>query len=351
MKNLTLRAATDVGMVREKNEDSFWIKDFGDTAVIMVADGMGGAVGGKIASTTAVETAEEIFRSWSGEQPVADVIINIMRLAHQRIREKGATVSGNLNMGTTCTVAVIGDRGQGKKVSGAVPVWFGHIGDSKLYHIRAGMVVQRSTDHSMLQRMLDAGALTPEEAKNYAHKNIIYKSLGGSENADVDPAQEFKLEPGDALLLCSDGLSNYVTTDEMMQSLAGAPSLEKAAAYMVNLAKASGGDDNITVVIAELGAYPRDKRIKLAPIKVAPAHARARSKTPAVIGLLIILGVLCSLLAFVLREEKQGHNGTSHPKTKSQTPPAIRSRPPESSPQQPSQSTDDQTMEKKQENK
>ncbi len=313
MKEMKLHALTDVGMVREKNEDSHWIADLGDCAVVMVADGMGGAVGGKIASTTAVETAEELLRAWDGASPIGDRIVEIMRSAHQRIREKGTTADGrNLDMGTTCTLVVI---------SGGGHVNFGHIGDSKLYHLRDGIVVQRSTDHSMLQRMLDAGALTPEEARKYAHQNIIYKSLGGSENADIDPAQEFELERGDALLLCSDGLSNDVTTGEMAAVLAGTPTLEKAAAYMIDLAKARGGDDNITVALAERGVYPRDKRVKLVPVKASRAARRSTRKAPAVIGLLFVLAVLCGLLAFVLRKEKGVRVKTAQPSGKSQTQP------------------------------
>ncbi len=311
MNRLKTAARTDVGLVREKNEDSFWIRDLGDSLVLLVADGMGGAVGGQIASTTAVETVEELMRAWDGASPIGDRIVEIMKSAHQRIRAKGATPEGkNLNMGTTCTFAAIGAGGH---------VTFGHIGDSKLYHIRAGIVVQRSTDHSMLQRMLDAGALTPEEAKNYAHKNIIYKSLGGSENADIDPAQEFELEKGDALLLCSDGLSNYVTTDELAAALAGTPSLQKAAAYMVDLAKARGGDDNITVVLAEYGTYARNSRIKLPPIARPHPRKRRSGKAPIVATLLIVLIVLCSLLAYVLKEERK-ESGSRAPQTQPHKP-------------------------------
>lgn len=309
MNDIKLYALSDVGIVREKNEDSYYIGRFHDAAVLLVADGMGGAVGGKIASTTAVEVISRAFKKQLGKNNEAEIIANAMASAHAAIRKKGETAGGNLNMGTTCTLAVISKDGQSvasgkKKEKKKIVAIFGHIGDSKLYHIRGDVVVQQSTDHTMLQRMLDAGAIKPEEAENFDHKNIIYKSLGGSEKVDLDPVQSFELQAGDVLLLCSDGLSNYVTSEEMAAILRGSVSLKAAARYLVKLAKYRGGDDNITVVMAEYGSFAREHSLKLERIRKTTRNSRPRGgKRWVVFSLLAVLFILCALLFIVIKAD------------------------------------------------
>jgi PPM family protein phosphatase len=315
MNDIKIFALSDIGMVREKNEDSCWIGEFRGAAVLLVADGMGGAVGGKIASATAVEVISEAFRKEYGKRKEEEIITAAMARAHAAIRQKGETTGGNLNMGTTCTLAVITETQPAvdssqllvnskkkREVEKKTKVIFGHIGDSKLYHIRRDLVVQQSTDHTMLQRMLDAGALKPEEAENFGHKNIIYKSLGGAEKVDLDPVQSFELEPSDALLLCSDGLSNFVKREEMANILRGTRHLKAAADYLVNLAKFRGGEDNITVVLAEYGSFARDRSLKLERVpRTSRASRPGGGKRLAVFSLLTVLLVLCAVLFIVLK--------------------------------------------------
>ncbi len=308
MKEMRVSAKSDVGQVRNQNEDSFWTFSKGDQALLLVADGMGGSVGGKIASTTAVDVFTERFgRGLPEDVPAA--LGESMTEAHRRIRGKGEIDGRNINMGTTCTVAVI------RTLENSATVTFTHIGDSKLYHLRGENIVQRSEDHTMLKRMLDAGALRPEDAADYIHRNVIYKSLGGAEKLDLDPVQFFDLEPGDALRLCSDGLSNDVPPEEMRRVLRGSKQLDEAARYLVNLANSRGGDDNITVVVSEFMELKRDPGIHLPEL---PGQEKLKNGTPGkplVIGILLfLLLVLSGLLVVLLRQDiaRKGGSGVAH---------------------------------------
>jgi len=257
MKQIKFFGISDVGLVRDGNEDSFLIREFSDKLVLAVADGMGGAAGGQIASQTAVATiVQEFDRPGDGSRGIAETIMAVMANTHQAIRLKGETAAGNLNMGTTCTLTVLIPLA----ASDRLKAFLGHVGDSKLYQLRDDAIVQRSQDHSMLARMHEAGINTadPELAASYRH--IITKSLGGSAELELDAVSEFDLEKGDILLLCSDGVSNYLQPLELMRVLKENRSLKRAVRRIVNLCKKRGGDDNITVILAEYGRFPRPMR-------------------------------------------------------------------------------------------
>jgi protein phosphatase len=280
MKDIKLFALTDIGMARFRNEDHYFFKVYEDTAVAVVADGMGGAAFGEVASRIVVETVEEVFEGKKDKDKPGpqQLIEECLRLSHRKIRKKAKNELGNPRMGTTCTLVAVntvpagGTGGKGSSPSPAkkasrqrkkTTVFFGHIGDSRLYHIRNDRVEQKTTDHTMMQKLLEAGALKPEDIETFAHKNVIYKSLGGSETVAIDPVQQFDIKKKDVLLLCSDGFSNYIRPEEMSRALRAVTNLEKSARYLVNLAKYRGGDDNITVILIEYGRYPRQKDIKL----------------------------------------------------------------------------------------
>ncbi|MEA3421846.1 MAG: protein phosphatase 2C domain-containing protein [Acidobacteriota bacterium] len=209
MSGIKIFGLTDVGMEREKNEDSFCIFKTSDMEVAVVADGMGGHTGGQIASSTTVKTIKNYFQKNGKKLKIKELIEDSLTLSNRKIREMAASLPSGMSMGTTCTMAVI----KGKFC------YYGHIGDSKLYHITKDSITQISTDHTMLQRMLDSGALKAEEAENYAHKNIIYRSIGGSENFKTDSTKHFLFMNGEMLLLCSDGLSGYITREQMFEIL------------------------------------------------------------------------------------------------------------------------------------
>ena len=292
MKNIKIFGLTDVGMKREKNEDSFTIFRTSNMDVVVVADGMGGHTGGQIASSTTVETIKNYFKKNGKKLKIKELIEDSLTLSNRKIREISAGLAPGMSMGTTCTMAVI----KGKFC------YYGHIGDSKLYHITKDSISQISTDHTMLQRMLDSGALKPEEAENYAHKNIIYRSIGGSENFKSDSTKHFLFIKGEILLLCSDGLSGYITSEEMLEILKAKANIKSAAEYMINLAKHRGGDDNITVIIVEKGKFRREKGIKLQKIKKIKRKTQGANRKPLIAVLLILLLVLTGLLLYLMKD-------------------------------------------------
>jgi len=292
MKNIKIFGLTDVGMVREKNEDSFAIFKTSDMDVAVVADGMGGHTGGQIASSTTVETIKNYFQKNGKKLKIKELIEDSLTLSNRKIREISASLPAGMSMGTTCTMAVI----RGKFC------YYGHIGDSKLYHITKDSINQISTDHTMLQRMLDSGALKAEEAENYAHKNIIYRSIGGSENFKIDSTEHFLFIEGEMLLLCSDGLSGLLTQEEMFEILKAKGNIKSAAEYMINLAKHRGGDDNITLIIVEKGKFRREKSIKLQKIKKIKRKIGGENRKPLIAVLLILLLVLTTLLFYLMKD-------------------------------------------------
>jgi len=246
---------TDVGVKRTNNEDNYLIND--EMQLFVVCDGMGGHVGGEFASAIAVNTVEEVltgveFRPEEHGLGAEDGAVEhtrerlryAVRLAGRRIHEKAAEEKEYTGMGTTC-VALLVDAGN---------AFVAHVGDSRGYIIRDGVIEQLTEDHSLVNEKIKAGLLTPEEAKNHRLKNVITRSLGYMEDVEVD-LQVRAIRRGDRFLLCSDGLSNLVDASEM-----GAAALDHspqaAARQLIELACARGGDDNITVVIARIDEVP-----------------------------------------------------------------------------------------------
>ncbi len=294
MKDIKVYAITDVGMVREANEDSYFVKDYGDMVVLTVADGMGGHIGGKTASTTAVKTIEKEFNKYRKDLPTEELMVRTMRKAHERIKEKSKGLPPGKSMGTTCTMSVIKDKGE---------VYLAHVGDSKLFQIRDDMIVQQSEDHTWVAAMIKAGVMSEEEAKQSENRNVITRSLGAGKDVKIDPAKKIDMKKGDILLLCSDGLTGYLTKDEILKIIKGTKDIKSAGKYMVELAKSRGGDDNITVIIAEYGRYKRDKNIRLDKIGKLRKPGGKNIKPFLLIILIIMLIVLVGLLLFVLKEE------------------------------------------------
>lgn len=243
---ITSCGITDVGMKRTNNEDNYLVND--ELNLFVCCDGMGGHVGGEYASAIAVNTVEEVLTTIEQdpdanlpdpENPVErtrEKLRYAIRLAGKRIFEKAAAEPEYKGMGTTA-LALLLDAGN---------FYIGHVGDSRGYLLREGRIEQLTEDHSLVYQKVKEGVLTPEEAKTHKLRNIITRSLGYMEEVEVD-LQVRAIRRGDKFMLCSDGLSNFVSTAEIGELLhRNAP--QQAARQLIQLACDRGGDDNITCV-------------------------------------------------------------------------------------------------------
>jgi protein phosphatase len=255
---------TATGRVRRNNEDNLWVATIGDASaapgdreanassaapgvLLAVADGMGGAKAGEVASKLAVETLAEELTRRAGVRPltsreIREVGIASVKCANDRIRQEGAKDSSREGMGTTLTVAW---------VVGATVELF-QVGDSRAYVLRKGVLEQLTTDQSLVGKLVEDGLLTEEEAERLPAKHIILQALGSEEDLDVEH-ESVQLEDGDKLLLCTDGLSGLVRHADIEAALKREAPLEDQCTRLIELAEAAGGSDNITVVLARVG--------------------------------------------------------------------------------------------------
>lgn len=224
---------TDVGFTRRRNEDSLRVHR--DAGLLVVADGMGGHAAGDVASLMAAEVVETaaVDERQSLEQA--------LRTAHSALTEAGRDGRGAPGMGTTCVAC----RLHGRLLETA---W---VGDSRLYRLRAGRLVQLSRDHSYVQSLVDAGELAVEAVATHPQRHVLAQCLGAgaSDRVEVE-AQTITAEPGDRLLLCTDGLNGELTDARIAELLAAEADDRRAAAALVDAALAAGGHDNTTVIVA-----------------------------------------------------------------------------------------------------
>lgn len=231
-------ARTDKGNVMSDNQDSFLITE-GEYPVYAVADGMGGHRGGRVASAMAVEGTR---RALSGMAPDEDRLRRCFARVNREIYDRQYE-DGNLSgMGTTLTV-LWEDRAR---------FLLGHVGDSRCYLLREGVLYQISSDHSLVAQLVREGALSQSDAESYPYRNIITRAVGTDFGLVPDISSHEK-RPGDRWLLCSDGLTEYVKAAEMLAVLKDAPA-EKAADALMRRALEGGGRDNITLILLEVGA-------------------------------------------------------------------------------------------------
>jgi protein phosphatase len=223
--------ATDIGQVREGNEDSYLV----EPPLYAVADGMGGHRGGEVASQLALETVEAMFREGRGS------LAEQVRQANRVVFERSVTDPKVAGMGTTLTAALVtGDSAH-----------LVHVGDSRAYLLRAGTLRQITEDHTMVARMVRLGEISEAEAEIHPHKNVLTRALGTDPDVDVDE-QDLGLLDGDRLLLCSDGLTTMVTPEQIQAILEATASAQDAADRLVRAANRAGGIDNITVVVMDV---------------------------------------------------------------------------------------------------
>jgi protein phosphatase len=231
---------TDPGRKRLRNEDAFVC----EPPLFAVADGMGGAQAGELASRLAAAALREGRADVVSEER----IVELLREANRRVYARASEDAAASGMGTTVTVALVeGDR-----------VVFGHVGDSRAYLIRDGELSQVTDDHSLVAELVRSGRLSPEEADSHPQRSVITRALGTDAEVDVDTFS-IEAKPGDLFLLCSDGLSSMVddrTILELAEKHRG--NLDEAARAMLGAANKGGGEDNITVVLFEMAADGAD---------------------------------------------------------------------------------------------
>ena len=234
---------SDTGLRRSNNEDAFVVKP--ELGFAAVSDGMGGPASGEVASRIFIETALEVFSKNSGrsEKEVSELVQNVFQLSNERILSTAQNDPRHHGMG--CTAEVLAFYSQGYIA--------GHVGDSRTYLFREGRLRQITKDHSVVQDQLDQGLIKPDEARNHALRHIILRAVGVREDLAVDIIRG-KTRPGDIFLLCSDGLTDMLEDASIREALLIPPDLEQKADRLIGLAKAAGGNDNITVTLCEVTA-------------------------------------------------------------------------------------------------
>jgi len=233
--------ASDIGLKRANNEDAFLVCP--EIGIFAVADGMGGAAAGEIASAIFIEAAGELFESTppaSAEQASAQVQ-EVFRLANARMVSHVVAHPEHRGMGCTAELLVFsGDR-----------YLVGHVGDSRTYLLREGELRQITRDHSLVQQMVDQGQITAAEARHHSRKNVVLRALGADLELSLDLVRG-SLFPKDLFLLCSDGLTDMLDDDSIKKALAFPVSLSEKVGLLVDGAIAAGGKDNVTVVLCQV---------------------------------------------------------------------------------------------------
>ena len=238
---MKISAKTDVGKVRSNNQDSFAAGDLtSEVSWAVVCDGMGGANGGNIASEAAVKVISDKLTSGyhvgMNDNSVKNLLISSVDAANNTLYSMANNNEELSGMGTTVVLAV----------RSTDTLYISNVGDSRIYIVSDSGITQVTTDHSVVQMMVDNGEITPEEAKEHPKKNVITRALGVDPEVRIDYSQE-QLNEDDLVLLCTDGLTNYVD-DEVILEVCKTEDRYKIADKLVELANENGGGDNITVV-------------------------------------------------------------------------------------------------------
>jgi serine/threonine protein phosphatase PrpC len=242
-------AGTDTGRQRRANEDSMLAR----APLFVVADGMGGAQAGEVASRLAVEAFQNGLDD--GSEPRAEMAA-LALAANSRIHKRSHSNAEQAGMGTTLTAVYVGEQ----------EVSIAHVGDSRAYCMRDGELIRLTDDHSLVDELLRQGRLTPEEAVEHPQRSVITRALGPEGAVEVD-TRSFRALPGDVYLLCSDGLTTMVAEDQLAEVLRSHPRLRDAGEALIAAANEAGGRDNITVVL-----------LRLEEVQVGPAASAPRDR-------------------------------------------------------------------------
>jgi serine/threonine protein phosphatase PrpC len=227
--------STDAGRKRRRNEDSF----VHEPPLFAVADGMGGAQAGEVASRLAAAAFREFHDA--DELDPEERVAAIIQEANRRIYERAKSDEQASGMGTTITAALVAEDG----------VAVGHVGDSRAYRLRDGQIEQLTEDHSLVADLVRSGRLTPDEADSHPQRSVITRALGTDPQVDVDTFMADS-QAGDVFLLCSDGLTTMVGDEDITETVGRTSTLEHATKALVRAANKAGGEDNVTVVIFRL---------------------------------------------------------------------------------------------------
>jgi len=243
---------TDVGMRRAGNQDALVVKlssEFSEWQqcghLFTVADGMGGHSVGDLASRITIETLPLAYFKLEADQ-VADRLQNAVIAANRAINDKARENPEFADMGTTCSSLVLTPHG----------AWVGHVGDSRVYRVRAGRIEQLTFDHSLQWEMVRQGKATIDNVDMLHPRNVITRCLGPDQNVEIDIEGPFHVLPGDQFILCSDGLTGHLSDNEI-GAIGGSLPPADAARLLVNLANCRGGADNVTVIVARVEKYPQ----------------------------------------------------------------------------------------------
>lgn len=236
---------TDIGCLRDHNEDSLVVTP----PLFAVTDGMGGHAAGEVASEIAVRVLSEL----APEHPDGEALGRAIEEANRAVIQAAREGRGRQGMGTTMTAAML----EGERLVIA------QVGDSRAYLLHQGKLQQLTRDHSLMADMIEAGQLTPEEARTHPQRSVITRALGSDAHLHPD-IYEINVETGDRLLICSDGLSGMIFDDQIENTLRRVQDPQRCASQLVNEAIAAGGHDNVTVIVADVTGYAEVRRKKLA---------------------------------------------------------------------------------------
>jgi PPM family protein phosphatase len=256
--------ASDTGRKRRHNEDSYVVQP----PLFAVADGMGGAQAGEIASKLAAGALEETD---PGALSGPDKLVQLIQEANRRVFERASSDPSTSGMGTTMTVALVEGGG----------VTIGHVGDSRAYMVREGRLEQLTEDHSLVNELLKSGKLSREEAEIHPQRSVITRAVGTDPDVDVD-AFVVDVREGDIILLCSDGLTDMVGDDDILDTVERhRDDLDRATKALVSAANRGGGEDNITVIAFAIAADGAGEETVQMPAQDLPDEDTAEHVVPA----------------------------------------------------------------------
>lgn len=230
-------ALSDVGLIRKNNEDSFYVCA---PHLFVVADGMGGHEAGEVASSLAVASIQEYVFNNVATKDKKDLLREAISEANRRIYAEAISRQGCQGMGTTVSAAYLQDD----------VLYWGHVGDSRIYLIREGVGELLTDDHSLVWQLMKQGELSLEEANSHPRRNVLTRAVGTEPEAKIDVGRRV-LMPGDQVLLCTDGLTNLLTGEEIAAAATASTDPDETVKYLIELAKNRGGFDNITIILID----------------------------------------------------------------------------------------------------
>ncbi len=239
---MRISSKTDIGLVRASNQDTYSTGELpGNVAYAVVCDGMGGVAGGNIASETAVRIISEqiaaSYREGMGHNSIKNMLHSAMEAANIGIYDLSHSIDGLRGMGTTAVVVLLSNA----------TAHIVHSGDSRAYIVNHSGLIQITKDHSVVQTMVDRGDISPDAAQAHPNKNVITSALGVESHVDID-YNEVSVGTGEAVLICTDGLTNYVSDERILETIKIFDFYEYPE-RLIELAYAGGGGDNVTVVV------------------------------------------------------------------------------------------------------